>query len=220
MILSILIPTTPDRDRPTANLCNEFIRQIDQAWGYEKLNYRVSKTDAGETITVMSKHGIEIICYRDNKEISIGEKRDRLYKMAKGEYSVQWDSDDWVAPLAITKIIAALFSKPDCVTYQEDCTINGQKFVSNHSIRYADWEGDGSKILEDGFHYHRTPFMKSVIRTDYCKHIGVADMRYSEDIDFARLIKPMLVKEVHIDQYLYLYNHESTDHNERYGIKN
>ena len=40
---------------------------------------------------------VEVIVICDNKEISIGEKRNRLYTAASGEFSVQIDDDDDVA---------------------------------------------------------------------------------------------------------------------------
>jgi hypothetical protein len=177
------------------------------------------KKEDGSTIGGWYSPNISLHYYEDDRQISVGTKRDRLYRLASGLYAVQWDSDDWVAETALAQIMYALESRPDCVTYQEHCDMDGVIKKSNHSLRYPDWEGEGDRELEDGFHFHRTPFFKSVIRRDYCCHIGVADMRFGEDHDFARLIRPMLREEIHIDSEIYLYRRTSTNHNERYGIK-
>lgn len=192
MRLSILIPTIIDRTERFNALSTFFHNQIDLF----DLNDQV-----------------EVISLLDNKELSIGEKRQHLYEMARGEYSVMWDDDDGAAHNALPLIMEALSSNPDCVTYKESCNIDGEHKTSNHSNKYVDW---GENI--DGFDYVRTVFFKDVIRTALCLQAGVADMRYAEDIDFARRLKPLITTEVHIDEWIYFYHHVSSNHNERYGI--
>jgi hypothetical protein len=152
---------------------------------------------------------------KDNKEISIGEKRSRMYMAALGEYTWQVDSDDSIAHNAIFEIWEALKKRPDCVTFQERCIINDQYFSSNHSLKYDDW---GEHI--DGFDYVRTPFMKSVIKTEIARSVPIPHIRFGEDHEWAKALKPHLKSEVHIDKELYYYQHNSKpeDHNVRYGI--
>lgn len=198
MLLSILIPTTIDRKEATAKLKAELKRQIIEG------SYQDS---------------VEIKSMEDNKEMSVGAKRNLLYNAAKGRYSVQWDSDDWIHPLAVKMIIEAAKQLPDCITYKEHCTINGEIKFSNFSNEYPDWNGEGNNVLSDGFHFQRTPFFKTPIRTDLCQKVGVGDIRWSEDHDFAKRIKPVLNSEVHIDEFIYFYQHESSNFKTRYGIK-
>ena len=84
---------------------------------------------------------------------------------------------------------------------------------------YGDWEGDGQKELADGFHYHRTPFMKSVIKTEIARSVPIPWIRFGEDHQWSQALKQHLKTEVHIPEDIYLYQHTSTDFNERYGIK-
>jgi hypothetical protein len=198
MLLSILIPTTVDRRESVAKLKAELKRQIIEG-GYQD--------------------SVEIKSMEDNKEMSVGAKRDLLYKAAKGKYSVQWDSDDWIHPQGIKLIIDAAKQLPHCITYKEHCTINGEIRFSNFSNEYPDWNGEGNNVLTDGFHYQRTPFFKTPILTELCQKVGVSDLRYAEDHDFARRIKPLLSTEVHIEEFIYHYIHESSPHADRYGIK-
>lgn len=197
ILLSILIPTTPDRKEQFESLRRELNKQ---------------RMDGG------FMNEIEIIPYEDNKIISVGKKRDELYKMARGIYSVMWDSDDWIHSNGLQLIMEAVKKDPDCITYKEFCTIDGIEYLSNFSLEYEDWEGDGNKDLGDGFTYHRTPFFKTPIKTNLCKMIGVKDLRFGEDHDFAQKIKPHLKTEVHIKEFVYHYNHISSDFNTRYGF--
>lgn len=215
-MLSIQIPTTYDRKPQDERLMLEFLRQAQLMYPESpEIGFIHDVEDCGG----FRIEDIEVMYYRDNKEISIGEKRDRMYKMSTGQYSWQVDSDDWISENGLQLVMLALKTNPDCVTFMEKVTIDGRKYKSNHSIKYPDWEGEGNGIFEDGFNFHRTPFFKDVIRTDYCVHIGVSDSRFGEDHEFARLIKPMLLKEVHIDEEIYFYQHVSTPFNERYGIR-
>jgi hypothetical protein len=166
---------------------------------------------------------IEFLYLEDNKEMTIGEKRNILYACSQGLYSVQWDSDDFMKEDAIKLIMERInpdktLYKGDCITYGEYCSIDGQYFLSNHSIFYGEWEGDGQRLLEDGYHYHRTPFFKSVIKTEICQAVQVPAIRWNEDEQWANAIKPLLTSEVHIPEYLYLYNHVSSNPEERYGL--
>lgn len=193
-LLSIQIPYTEERINEFVSLC----KLIDS----QRVNY----------------NDIELNWDDTGKEMTIGEKRERLIKRAKGKYVWQVDSDDWVAPDAVDKIVKALKSNPDCVTFQEKCTIDGKEFGSNHSIEYGDWEGDGSKLLWDGWHYHRTPFFKDVINTEIARSVPIPRIRFGEDHQWAQALKPHLATEVHIPEYIYYYQHTSSDFNERYGF--
>lgn len=166
-------------------------------------------------------NSVEIISLCDNKEISIGAKRQKLYEMAKGEYTVQIDDDDWIAPTYIEDVMKALLYNLDCIGYVERCIINGKTMYSKISNEFADWATVSPNEI-DGFHYQRTPFFKVPIKTSICLQVGVNDLRFGEDHDFARRIKPKLITEVFIPKALYYYTADSLtpeQHNERYGIK-
>lgn len=195
-LLSILIPTIVDRGGQWASLQKLLSAQL----------------------KIVSPGTVEILSKKDNKELSIGEKRELLYKAANGEYSWQIDDDDKVSDNAIDLILKAIAEKPDCITFQEHCTMNGVVYKSNYSLEYGDWEGDGQKEFSDGFHFHRTPFMKSVIKTEIARSVPIPHIRFGEDHQWAKALKPHLKTEIHIPQDIYFYQHTSTDFNERYGI--
>lgn len=197
-ILTIAIPTTPDRRKMFGNLVDEFRSQIGTQGLFDL---------------------IEIISDETGKQQPIGQKRNVLYQRAKGVYCVQWDSDDGIHPEGLKMIIEAIKNNPgvDCITYEEYVNIDGKEYKSNHSLKYPDWEGEGDKEFPDGFHFHRTPFMKSVIKTEIAKSVPVNPIRFAEDHQWAQLIKPLLKTEFHIPIEIYRYIHNSTDFNTRYG---
>lgn|SRR5690242_9734837 len=197
ILLSILIPVTPDRQKMADKLEFEFWRQMKDLLPH-----------------------IEIIQELDNKKMTIGEKRNIMYQKANGIYSVQWDSDDWISDDGIKKIFNSIMKCDyDCCTYEEYVNIDGKEYKSNHSLQYENWDGDGNKIFSDGFHFHRTPFFKSVIKTEIAKSVPVPYERFGEDHHWAQALKSNLKSEVHIPEQIYHYLHISSDFNERYGIK-
>ncbi len=192
MKLTIAIPTVIGREDKFEALRDELLLQ---AKGYD----------------------VEIISLCDNKEISIGAKRQKLYEMAKGEYTVQIDDDDWIAPTYIEDVINSLQGN-DCIGYVERCIINGVTKYSKISMAFEDW-ADVSQPNE--FQYYRTPFFKVPIKTSLCLQVGVSDMRFGEDHDFARRLKPLLKSEVFIHKAMYYYTADSLtpeQHKERYGL--
>lgn len=191
--LSILIPTIVERAEQFDKLVS-YIENLIDIGGFE--------------------NEIEILSFSDNKEATIGEKREELYKFARGIYSWQIDDDDEIAPDAMQLIMDAIYWDHDCITFRERCLINGEQYKSNFSLKYADW-GD----QQDGYDFVRTPFFKTPIKTEICRCIPIPHIRFGEDHAFAKLIRPHLESEYHIDKELYYYIHNSTPHNERYGIK-
>jgi hypothetical protein len=194
MILTIAIPTTFDR-RP---LFNKLKLELE----YQQLNF---------------EDKVEIIFLEDNKELSIGEKREKLYHMAKGEYCVQIDSDDSVASNYVQEVLKALESAPDAVGYIEHCTINGKFAKSSISHRWPDWKSNFA-----GWDYVRTNHFKTPIKTELCKQAGVPHIRFGEDHEFAKRVKPFIKTEVFIDKPMYYYKYDkkpTETHEQRYGIK-
>lgn len=193
-LLSILIPTTLERTK-------EYFSLIDRIFSYFP---GINKDSEVEMITDMT-----------GKEMTIGEKREKLYNNAIGLYSWQIDDDDDIAPNAIQLILEAIKNNPEipCITFRERCMMNGEYKSSNHSIKYEKWQDNF-----DGYDYVRCPFYKDVIRTDLAKQVPFQRVRWNEDELFSMAIKPLLTNEIHIEEELYYYIYNETNHEERYGL--
>ena len=57
---------------------------------------------------------VEVLVESDNKQISIGEKRNKLLNKAVGDYVAFIDDDDLVSDDYVKKVLQAIESKPDC----------------------------------------------------------------------------------------------------------
>lgn len=210
LLLSILIPSTPDRRKDLSKLLNCI---SEQAYTTKVDTFDIGEITASRYWDLLSE--IEIIVFEDAKIITIGEKRELLYKYAKGLYSIQVDSDDLLSPNAIELILEAIKSNPeiDCITFEEYCNMDGKEYRSNHSLEYDDWHDNF-----DGYDFVRTPFYKDVIKTSIAQSVPFERIRWGEDHAWARALKPHLKTEIHIPQQLYRYIHNSSNPTERYGL--
>ncbi len=216
-LLSILIPTVVGRD----NQFNKLIYRLNYLCenATNKIGRFTNRKDYDKGCAVYvgkpGGHEVEIMYYRDDKSITIGEKREELYKMATGLFSWMPDDDDDCSDNAIQLILEAIKSNPEipCITFREKCMMNGEYKSSNHSIKYEKWQDNF-----DGYDYVRCPFYKDVIRTDIAKSVPFPHIRYNEDEQWSMVIKPLLTNEIHIEEELYYYIYNETNPTERYGL--
>jgi glycosyltransferase involved in cell wall biosynthesis len=193
-LLTIMLPTTVCRRKTFYHLLQRVIMQINS----------IGAADI-----------VEVLIDEDEKQSSIGAKRQRLLERATGEFVVGIDSDDSIDSDYLQEIIAAIIKNPntDHVGFLEFCTIDGVSSKSIFSIRYKVWD-EG----KDGYDHIRCANPKSVIRRTKALQAGYPNERYGEDRIFSEAVTPLLESEVFIEKYLYQYIHNSTEHNERYGI--
>lgn len=189
-----MLPTTIDRRNIFYPLLEEIQRQIKEN-KYENT--------------------VEVIIDEDNKEKSIGKKRQDLLEKARGKYVVGIDSDDWIAEDYLDCIVTSLQENPaiEHIGFLEDCNINGEKSISIFSIRNKLWAEN-----QDGYDHIRCANPKSVILREKALKIGFEDSRYGEDRVFSEAVTAILTSEVFINKPLYKYRYISSSHNERYGI--
>ncbi len=196
MKLSILIPTVEGREESFDRLLKELMRQIN------------SKINSGWRNDL-----VEILSDKDDKEVSIGAKRQRLIEAATGDYVVFVDDDDMVAPDYIEQIINHLGC--DCIGFLIECSFDGvNKCTAKASFKYKDW-GDN----KDGFRYVRSTYHKTPVRREIALKVGFKDMRFGEDYDYSMRLVPHLKSEGFIDKVMYYYQYSSKEpHEIKYGI--
>ena len=136
MILSILIPTLPERSTLLANM-----------------------------VSYIGQHeGVEIITDDRGRHITTGHKRNDLIQRAQGDYTVFVDDDDYVTPDYTASILEALNSRPDVVTFEGWYTENGRNrvdWVIKLGERYEARTENG-KYMFFRFPNHLCPVKRSI----------------------------------------------------------
>ena len=175
--LSILIPSIPSR--------------------IEKLTQLVKKLE-----DLIGDKKIEILSLIDNKNKSIGEKRDNLVQMSTGKYIMFIDDDDDITYL--NSIYSATYFDVDVITFKSEClNQDGSKFIVTHKLG-----NDIEHNCDEKGRYldcKRPPFHNCAWHNKY-KKFHFPFVNYGEDWGWLKQFIPMASKEHHLDEIIYKYN--------------
>jgi glycosyltransferase involved in cell wall biosynthesis len=188
MILSILIPTVPQRTNLFLELHSEINKQL------ELSNY----FGLVEVISDDAPKGTK----------TTGQKRNDLLNAAQGEYVWFIDDDDMIMPNAIYNIITALEQKPDALAINGIMTTNGRDkkewYISKNLEYTADWSKGYEIYLRPTNHI--TPTKRDIARL-----IKFEDKSNFEDYAYCMELKKLgLIKtEVEIEEPVYHYRYST-----------
>ena len=183
--LSVLIATTLDRRKMFENLLARF----------ESLRSNLKNPNV-----------VEIIWEEDNKEISIGKKRQILLESANNDYIVFFDSDDMPRENYLQDILDAIQKKPDCVGFLIQMTTNGQDpKLCCHSLKYPIWSAN-----IEGYDFVRNVTHFNPVKRDLALQVGFQDMRFGEDKEYSDKLTLLCKEEVFIDKILFDYQYTNT----------
>jgi glycosyltransferase involved in cell wall biosynthesis len=173
VLLSILVPTVPGRERKLAELL-------------ARLDPQVARAD------------VELLVLRDNRGMTIGEKRNKLISIARGEYVVFCDDDDMVEKDYVTSIAGALVaSRPDVVNF----VVRVEGHGPAKPCRY----GLALKHENLPTEYHRKPNHLMVWRRALASKVPFPLQRQGEDTAWAEKVVKFASTETVIDRVLYRY---------------
>lgn len=176
MKLSILVPTVPRRLRT-------FFPSI-----IEELENQIGDLP------------IEILGLYDNKRMTVGEKRNSLLKIARGEYVTFIDDDDRIDNDYIKDILKILNENPeaDCVVY-DILYINkiGKKQHCRYGIEY-DYTLEGKDWYGKPAHTH-------VWKREIAIKGKFPEENFGEDLSWVSQVWPLIKNQVRIDKVLYYY---------------
>lgn len=159
---------------------------------------------------------VDVLFDIDNKEKSIGKKRQDLLQLATAEYISYFDSDDEPYDNYIPAIYAAMQSNPDAVGIKIQMTTNGgNPQLCCHSLKYPVWENN-----KDGYDYVRNVTHFNPVKRELALQAGFnPSLRFGEDKDYSDRLTPLCKKEVFIDNPVFHYRYSNLmSHNEKYGI--
>lgn len=185
-LLSILILTVPSRaDKFLPAILAQLAPQI-------------------EALTI-----VELLYLGDNKLMSVGEKRNTLVNIARGEYVVFIDDDDRVASNYVQRLIDGITYRdadnvaPDCVCFDASITINGgppapvyysknNRQDSNHTTAYL-----------------RIPNHLMCVKRSIALNTPYLEINRGEDSEYAKRLLPKLKVEHKLNEVLYYYDFNS-----------
>lgn len=182
-MLTILIPTITGREKQLDKLVDELKSQC------RDLPKKLGK--------------VSITICPDNRELSIGAKRQQLLESCKSLYCVFIDDDDILKPDYLFEILTAIKQKPDCVGFKGVMTTNGKSPAKwEISSKHKNWHE------KNGVYYRHINHL-SPIKTKIALSVGFEDVRHGEDRIYSMGLVGKLNKEVFIDKELYIYNYQT-----------
>ena len=175
MKLSILTPSVPSRMDRLQKLMDEVQAQIGDL-------------------------PVEHLVLIDNKRRTIGEKRQALLNIAKGDYIAFVDDDDWITLHYVERILEGIAQAPDVITFQQSATFNGEegRISFGHGQENEEWAA--------GEERQRAAWHVCAWRTEVARRSTFPWVQYGEDWAWAEPLNKLELQEWHIPEVLHEYH--------------
>lgn len=162
---------------------------------YEKLQTQIG-----------ARKDIEVICLVDNKSMTIGEKRSKILSCSRGQYVAFLDDDDTVSDNYIEEIMRVLdSSSPDVVSFEQDCTVNGKKFMVNFRLGNPHEPAVQNALGEYPPVIKRPPYHMCVWKGVIARNTPIPSISYGEDLAWIQSMVQRCKTGVHISKVLHYY---------------
>src|SRR6185312_11466640 len=145
---------------------------------------------------------VEILWLGDNKSMTVGEKRNKLLSISKGNYVAFVDDDDWVADDYIDELLKGTESGKDVICFNalyRNLLTGVEEPVS--------FDISNLNVNEQG-HRLRMPSHLCAVKREAAIATGFLSANFGEDTNFGlRLRNERRIQSQHkIDKVLYYYN--------------
>lgn len=156
-------------------------------------------------INAQDTDGVEILIEKDNKEKSIGEKRNILLERSSAKYIAFIDDDDLISFDYISKVKNACIADPDVIgmhlLHYENSLLRG---LTYHSLRYSKWweERDTTSSL---MRYYRNPNHLNPVKRDLALKVKFPLISMGEDKEYSKQLLPLLKTETYVYEPIYYY---------------
>ena len=150
---------------------------------------------------------VQVIVNIDNRQKSIGQKRNELLDQACGLYISYVDDDDLVSEDYVSKVLGAIKkSYPDVIGMHlimtTDSVITEKTF---HSLKYTHWYDEPDPDKPWLKQYYRNPNHLNPVKLDYALAVRFPLISMGEDKSYSERLKPYLHTEEYIDEPIYFY---------------
>lgn len=143
---------------------------------------------------------VEIIWLGDNKKRTVGEKRNNLLNLAKGDYIIFVDDDDRVSDDYVAQLMNGIRSGADVVNFKVMCSVNGSPY------KRVDYDATFKRDTDHADHYRRIPNHLMCTKRVLALQAGFPLISMSEDAQYAKKLLPLLKTQAFIDKVLYYYD--------------
>lgn len=177
-LLSILTPTIPGREKQLERLTSRLAEQIGDS-------------------------PVEHLALCDNRQMTIGEKRQALVTIARGQYIAFCDDDDDISEGYISSLLmSAKFVKPDVITFEQRAIYNGQESTVHFNIAHRD------EAFNPGGITKRAPWHVCAWKRERIADCVFGHSNYGEDAIWCHQARQRIRHGHHIPRILHTYRHD------------
>ncbi len=191
IILSLLMPTTPQREVMFTALYNEVMAQ----------------KSAMNTIHP-EMADIEILVDARPRFLdggpSIGKKRESLVRQATGKYLCFLDSDESISPNYVESLVRLCLQGNDVCTFRALAKM--QHYIALVDMRLIYKVNDQ---LSPDYTCRRPPWHINPVKSEYAKRVKFSDKNNAEDFEWMEKVLAHCTTESHTDKILFTYQHGS-----------
>ena len=181
--LSILIPATPRR---VASHLQPLIAELET-----------------QIAQLEQPQNVEVLSFLDNRMRTIGEKRDALVQMSRGQFVAFCDDDDWVAPeyvRLLTDTIAVTTPRTSVITFDQLAVVNGVDAICSFSLKHPNEAFKQPSFKRSAWHV-------CAWRGDMARRVRFPASNYGEDWAWAKHLVLDATGEIHISKVLHHYRY-------------
>lgn len=191
-VLSILIPSIPERIEKFTGLKREIMTQINYIYEVHPALGSV------QVVTNLSKS------FKDGGP-SIGRKRQTLIERASGKYLCFLDDDESVAPNYVETILRLIYDDdPDVVCFRSIAKMDNFWTIIDMSLKNKENEQATPDNIVNRLPWHICP-----VRSEFAKKEIFNDSNYGEDWQWFERVLKLCKMEVKSNAVIHQYNHSN-----------
>lgn len=191
-LLSILIPSIPERGRQLAYLLEELYRQYDEFIAHHALSIGDAEILVDDSKKFLSGG------------LSIGKKRESLIERAEGKYLCFLDDDESIAPNYFETLMRLCFERKDVCTFRNISRLDNYWMIVDMSLAHRiNEEATPDKMIT------RRPWHICPVKSEYAKQYSFEDSNYGEDWNWMEKVLTHCQTEAKTNAVLHGYHHSS-----------
>ncbi len=190
IILSILIPTIPERVEMFTKLFNELHKQLEYMNTFHPTLGRIE---------IIVDSGPRFL----DGGLSIGKKREALVKRAEGKYLCFLDDDESISGNYLETLVRLCVKDQDVCTFRNISMMENFWMVVDMSLKFSNDQASPDFIVR------RKPWHICPVRSKYAKLYPFSDINYGEDWEWMSQVLKHCTTEAKSESVIHKYNHGS-----------
>lgn len=163
-------------------------------------------------LKMVGNRPVEVLALFDNKQRTLGAKRNALMSIARGRFITHCDDDDSFIEPYIGQVLQHIATNPesDVICYKQSATLNGEPtFIVDTDMSYPLEEAQKHNGTWIGI--RRKPWTWCTWRRELVKGVPFPDCTNAEDYKWLQQVWPKVKFQTKIDHILHVYRYSDNN---------